>query len=136
MSLSVYLYFNGNCKEAIEFYSDVFGVADDDRQITTYKNASDFGGNPEDADRIIRSSIKVGDMKILMADVAKGSNLRQGNNFALQFETRDENELRTVYDRLSEGGKVHLPLQDSFFTSLFANLTDKFGISWQLRLEK
>jgi len=136
MSLSVYLYFDGDCKEAIDFYADVFGVADEDKQVTTYKDASDFGGNPEDADRVIRSSIKVGDMKILMADVAKGSNLRQGNNFALLFDTKDEAELRSVYDRLSIGGKVHLPLQDSFFTSLFANLTDKFGISWQLRLEK
>ncbi|GAY72326.1 hypothetical protein NBRC111893_472 [Lentilactobacillus kosonis] len=71
MSLSVYLYFDGDCKEAIDFYADVFGVADEDKQVTTYKDASDFGGNPEDADRVIRSSIKVGDMKILMADVAK-----------------------------------------------------------------
>ncbi len=136
MALNVYLYFDGDCKQAIDFYANVFDVADEDKRIMTYKDAPDFEGNPEDADRVIHSEIKINDMKILMSDVAKGTNLKHGNNFALLFNSKDESQIRNAYSRLADGGKVHLPLQESFFTALYANLTDKFGTSWQLTLEK
>ena len=136
MPVLTYLSFNGNCREALDFYRSVFGG--EYVIIQTFGDGPPDMGVPEsDRDKIMHATLTVGDGVIMGSDMPSnfGPPPVVGNNFSLSYPTQSREETDELFAKMSEGGKVTMPLQDMFWGSYFGACTDKFGINWQFDYE-
>jgi PhnB protein len=136
MSIQAYIYFNGNCREAVEFYANVFQT--NQPQFMLYGDfygESDFEHNEADKKLVMHTNLIISGSMVMFSDVHSGMPFIQGNNIGLTVLSKDENEIRSVYEKLKEGGTIIMEPQETFWSKCFANVTDKYGISWQLSLE-
>lgn len=132
--LTIYLTFNGNCQEALNMYEEVFQ--------TTNSGIMRFSDMPpsenfviEYPEMIMHSEIEVNGGKLLMSDNIE-LNTVIGDNMTINYATKDESELRGIWDRFTEqGAHVEMELEPSFFAPLFGILTDRFGIQWMLMID-
>jgi len=131
MALNVYLHFNGNCREVFEFYRSVFGGDFD--SISTFGEMPDEMGMPEEEkDGVLHVSYDIGGTALMGSDVpsAFGPPVEMGNNFAISYEAESREETERLFYRMSEGGRVTMPLADTFWGAYFGACTDKYGINW------
>ncbi len=127
----LYLYFNGNCREATGFYAQAFGTAV--QNVMTYGGAPDAQEmSPEAAARILYSDMIIGGSTLMFSDCPEDMPYQQGNNFSVTVDCEDEAVLTARFDRLAAGGRVDMPVGPTFFARCFAMVTDKFGVQWQL----
>ena len=132
-TLNPYLNFAGNTEEAFTFYRSVFGG-----EFTTlqrYKDTPEAGRVPEkEKEKLMHVSLPVGKGNSLMAADPPESmgRLIAGNNFHLLLEAESKDEAEKLFKGLSAGGKVTMPLNDTFWGSYFGMLVDKFGIQWMV----
>ncbi|MDE0022158.1 MAG: VOC family protein [Candidatus Poribacteria bacterium] len=128
----VYLYFNGNCREAFEFYKSAFGG--EFSSVSVFRDAPiEMPGIPEaDMDNIMHICLPVGGGELRGSDLPESFDLRPGNNFAANvfLETREEAE--AVFEALSEGGVVYQPMEDAFWGGYFGACADRFGVNWHI----
>ena len=136
MALNPYINFNGNCREAVEFYADVFKT--EKQKILT------FGDIPENPDfplseaskrRVMHTFLNIMGGMVMFSDVPEGTPFTQGDNISLTVVSRDEASLRAVFEKLKLGGEVIQELQQTFFSKCYGFVTDRFGIHWQVSLE-
>lgn len=129
-----YLFFNGNCEEAFNFYKSVFGG--EFVGMMKYKDMPEGGKDvaEELKDKILHVSFPIGREVIIMgSDAGPGEHsVTVGNNIMLTLSMDDEEETKRLYQQLSEGGKVNMELQKTFWAELYAMFTDKFGINWSV----
>ncbi|MFD2922494.1 VOC family protein [Halobacillus naozhouensis] len=128
-----YFTFNGNAKEALDFYKSVFEGEITD--VQTFGEA-DFDTPPEADDRIMHARFTKDGLFFMVSDTFPGSTSEAGNLISLALELDHEDEINTVYNRLSEGGTVHMELQDTFWGATFAKVKDRFGVTWDLNYQK
>ncbi|WP_153127069.1 VOC family protein [Peribacillus tepidiphilus] len=128
-----YLTFDGNAREAIEFYKEVF--EGEVVEIQTFGEA-DFPTPPEVDDRVMHAKFKKDELFIMVSDVLLGQSIEIGNNISLALELESEEEIQKLYDRLSQNGTVLMELQDTFWGAKFAKVKDRFGIIWDLNYTK
>ena len=132
-SVNVYLNFNGNCEEAFNFYKSAFGG--EFQYIGRFNEmpASDEYKMPEsDAQKIMHVSLPIGDGTVLMGSDTGGEwapGFVQGNNFSVSINTGGKEEADKLFNSLSDGGKVTMPLAKTFWSEYFGMFTDKFGIN-------
>ena len=132
MSVDVYLNFNGNCREAAEFYAEVFGT--EKPQIMTFGETPPDPSFtlPEEAKNLVmHTRLNISGSNVMFSDVFPGMPFVQGNNVTLSIVTENLDEIKTWFNKLKEGGKVKMDLQETFWSKCYGNLTDKFGIEWQ-----
>lgn len=136
-TLNAYLNFNGNTEEAFTFYKSVFGG--EFAMIQRFKDTPEAGNTaPADLNKIMHIALPIGKGNILMATDAlesKGHKLSTGNNFHLSVSTESEEETRKIFNGLSNGGKVTVPLDKMFWGAYFGMCTDKFGIQWMVNYD-
>jgi len=125
-----YLTFNGNCREAMEFYNSVLlGKL----ELMPFSEAPmDI---PEEAqDQIMHSNIMFGDGAAIMAsDTMPGSPVTVvGNNFSISIQSTNMDEAKRIFTALSEGGTIIMPFEDTFWESRFGSCKDRFGIQWMV----
>lgn len=132
--ISPYLNFNGNCREAMMFYKDRLGG---ELQLMTVKETPTAAQCPAGMqDQIMHASL-TGDGFLLMAsDMLSGGTYQPGNNFSLSMNCSSEEQIRALFDKLSEGGQVYEPLKEQFWGALFGMVTDQFGTRWMLNYDK
>ena len=136
MAVNVYLNFNGNCREAVEFYAHVFET--EKPEIMTFGDAPP---NPEYAlpeeakDLVMHTRLDISGSNVMFSDVFPGWPFVQGNNISLAVVSKDIDEIKSVFSKLKEGGTVGMDLQETFWSKCYGSLTDKFGIEWQLSHE-
>lgn len=133
MHLQVYLNFDGNCREALEFYKDVFKT--DEPYIMTYGQQPpdpDWEVPAEMKDKIMHARLNLAGTTLMLSDIWPGMPFIVGNNVSLTIVDKDKDEIKRIYDALKEGGRVQMELQETFWSEAYANLTDKFGIEWQV----
>ncbi len=127
-----YLFFNGNCREAMNFYKTCFGG---DLEIMTYAEAPEknesMKGNEDD---ILHSSLRNGPFGIMASDWP-GNEAKQGNNVQLNIDCASIEEIEKLFKALSQGGKIVQPLADTFWGARFGMLIDKFSIHWMLNCQ-
>ncbi|WJH37535.1 VOC family protein [Paenibacillus sp. CC-CFT747] len=132
MSVDVYLNFNGNTREAVEFYAEVFGL-----EVPKMMTFGEVPPNPEYAlpeaakDMIMHTRLTISGSNVMFSDVFPGMPFVVGNNITLAYVTESEDEIRSAFDRLKEGGSVNMELQETFWSKCYGMLTDKFGVQWQ-----
>ena len=131
-----FLNFDGNCREAMEFYKKCF---DAELFLLPYSEAP--GDLPwvteETKGKIMHSTLTKGSLTILMgADTISGRPFQQGNSFSVTIHCESVGEIDALFAALGEGGNVTMPLQETFWADRFGMLTDRFGIRWMLNLGK
>ena len=136
MAVQAYINFDGNCKEAVEFYSRVFNTeAPQFMLYGDFHEESDFDQDEAAKQLVMHTNLTISGSTVMFSDVPPGMPLIKGNNISLTVVSRDENEIRSAYEKLKDGGSVIMELQETFWSKCYANVTDKFGIAWQLSLE-
>ena len=135
MTLDTYLHFNGNCREAFEFYRDVFGG--EFTVIQTFANGpNDFEVAEDERDQIMHVSLPIGSSVLMGSDMPSCfGTTTMGNNFSISCSTRSREETDQLFARISEGGKVTMAPADMFWGAYFGSCSDKFGINWQFSCE-
>ena len=87
-------------------------------------------------DYILHSTLINGDVIIMASDMVGENGLSKGNSVSLILNCSNEEEIKTLYEKLSEGGVQEHPLENSFWGALFGDLTDQFGHHWLLHYDK
>ncbi len=127
--LEPYLYFNGNCREAMTFYQHVFDA--EAPYIMTYADAQ-MDGAEVDVSKVMHASIRLGEVNLMASDDPAGE-VRAGNAIYLNYATYDNAEAQRIWDRMVEAGaEIEMPLKPEFFAELFGSLKDPYGITWQI----
>lgn len=132
-NLVSYLAFSGNCEEALKFYKDVFGGE--------YSISMRYGESPapcpdSQKDKIMHSTFNADGFTFMASDGPADYKSKPSDSVSLLVDFADEAEEEKVYNRLSSGGKINQPLQDTFWGAKFAMVTDKFGVNWMLNFTK
>jgi PhnB protein len=139
--INPYLTFNGNCEEAFQFYRSVFGGKFG--FVGRFRDMPREAGQPAMSaalgEKIMHMSFPISKETILMgSDTAEGMGpaVHAGNNFSLSVTAGSKSEAAKLFQRLSAGGNVTMPIADAFWGSYFGMLTDKFGINWMVSFDK
>jgi PhnB protein len=135
ISLNPYLMFESNCREAMAFYQSVFGGS---LNLMTY---GDMDGSCPDAkkDKIMHGQLMGGDAELMGADEAMGVEGPQGANLGsrkiqLALSGTDEAKLTKIFNDLSEGGQIQVPLAKQMWGDTFGMFADKYGINWMINI--
>lgn len=132
-SVNPYLNFNDNTEEAFEFYQSIFGG---ELQITRFKDMADnMGATGENLDKIANIMLPLtGDTVLMGTDVldSMDQKLTIGNNFSITLEVDSTEEAEELFNKLSDGGKIQMPLMETEWAERYGALTDKFGIQWMV----
>ena len=135
-AINPYLTFDGNCDEAFEFYKSVFGG---DFLTKMRFNDMDTGQPVQESEknRIMHVALPIGEGTILMAsDIPSAMGpLTIGNNFSISINGKSEAEADKLFNGLSAGGKVTMPMGKVFWGAYFGMFTDKFGIQWMINFD-
>ena len=137
MTVNIYLHFNGNCREAFEFYRSIFGG--DFALVQTFGDGPpDMDVSEDERDNIMHVSYPIGSGVLMGSDVPSGFGPppQQGNNFSISYQTRSRQETDDLFAKISEGGTVGMPPADMFWGAYFGSCTDKFGINWMFNCEQ
>jgi PhnB protein len=133
-TVNPYLNFNGNTEEAFNFYRSVFGG--EFLTVMRFKDNPQCDGISEaDKDKVMHIALPIGSGTILMATDALeslGQKLTFGNNLYIALAPETREEAARLFNGLSAGGKVEMPLQDMFWGGYFGSFTDKFGVRWMV----
>jgi len=131
-TLEPYLFFDGRCEEAIEFYRKALGA--EVTMMMRYKeNPEPQAGScpPGSENKIMHASFRVGGQNVMASDGhCKGKPSFQG--FALSLRTASTAEAEKLFKALSDGGQVQMPLAKTFFSPTFGMLADRFGVGWMI----
>jgi len=136
MPIHPYLNFDGNTRQAVDYYARVFG-AEKARVMT-------FGEQPPDPDypmpdnvkdRVMHTYLNVAGTEIMFSDTFPGQPFTMGNNVSLTVVTQNRADLERWYNALAAEGEVSMPLQETFWSKAYAALRDKFGVEWQFSLD-
>jgi PhnB protein len=134
MQTQVYLFFDGRCDEALAFYKKNLGA--EVEMLMRFKDNPEKDKHPESCppgaeDKVMHSSFKLGDWRIMASDgYAKGQPEFKGFSLSLAVDT--EAEADRVFNALSQGGKVEMPLMQTFFSPKFGMVQDQFGVGWMV----
>ena len=136
MRVEPYLFFDGRCEEAVEFYKRALGEVE---MLMRNKESPeqpppDKAPPPGSENKIMHVSLKIGDTTVMGSD---GFNTGKPSfhGFSLSISAKDEREVDRMFAALAEGGQITMPLAKTFWAPKFGMVTDKFGVGWMLNLE-
>lgn len=130
MLVQSYLFFDGRCEEALAFYRQALGA--EIEMMMRFSESPDRSSIPPGADdKILHASVRIGDTTLMASDGhCQGSPSFQG--FSLAITTATVDETKRIFQALSEGGQVSMPLAKTFYSPLFGMTTDRFGVGWMV----
>ncbi len=130
--IDAYLMFNGDCADAMRFYEKTLGAKLE--AMMTYAESPDpamCGNMPAGgADRIMHASLDIDGRRLMASDYAPGQSAEAMKGFSLSLSYPSVNQARGVFDALSAGGTVTMPMQKTFWAEGFGMLVDRFGTPW------
>ena len=137
MSLSPYLHFNGNCREAFELYRSAFGG--DFATLETFGDGpGDMQVPADERQNIMHVSLSIGTSVLMGSDVPStfGEPAPERSNVSISYAAPSREETDALFAKLSDGGTVTMPLQDMFWGAYFGACVDRFGINWMINCEQ
>lgn len=133
-TINPYISFNGNCEEAFNFYKSVFRK--EFKNVSRYKEIpGDKPLSEEEGNKIMHISLGItDDIELMGMDTPEliDENVKKGNNVTLSVMPESVEETKRIFNELSEGGEVKVPLDKTFWADLFGSFTDKFGVVWRI----
>jgi PhnB protein len=134
--VQAYLFFDGRCEEAIEFYRRALGA--EVNMLMRFKDSPEPpqpGMHPPGSDnKVMHASLRIGDTTVLVSDGrCTGKPSFQG--FSLAITVPAEAEANRLFAALSDGGQVQMPLAKTFFSPRFGMVSDRFGVLWMILVQ-
>ncbi|PQO47232.1 VOC family protein [Blastopirellula marina] len=134
MQVSPYLFFNGNCQEAFEYYQQLLGS--EILAMLPHTGSPAAEQVPADfQEKIMHACMKIGDT-MLMASDCPPDFVEKPQGFKVSLAVHDPAEAERIYDGLQEGAEIQMPLQETFWAQRFAMLIDRFGTPWMINCGK
>jgi PhnB protein len=134
MEVQAYLFFEGRCEEAIEFYRRALGA--EVQMLMRYKDSPVAPGcelPPGSADKVMHANLKIGDTQVMASDGRCGG--QPGfQGFALSLSPADVAEAERLFNALADGGQVQMPLAETFWSPRFGMVADRFGVAWMINV--
>jgi PhnB protein len=125
--LNPYVNFDGNTREAMEFYKDVFGG---DLHVNTF---GEYGMQGADADKIMHSQLETpSGFTLMAADTPAGMQRTAGDTITISLSGTDGDELRRYWEKLSAGGQVTMPFEKQMWGDEFGMCIDRYGVPWMV----
>jgi PhnB protein len=135
MQLNPYLKFNDDkCREAMAFYKESLGGGGELTFQTVGESPMAKEMPEENGDKIMHAVLKVNGVEIYGSDMMRDKAI-VGDSVGLSLNFENEEEIRSVFSKLSEGGEVFMPLEKQFWGALFGVVTDKYGVEWMLNYQ-
>jgi PhnB protein len=134
MQLNTYLIFNGQCEAAFKFYEQAIG-AKIKFMMTHGESPMAAHVSPEWRSKIIHGTLALGE-QVLMASDAPPEHYEKPQGFSVSIEVTDPADAERKFQALSEGGKVTMPMQETFWAQRFGMAVDQFGIPWMVNCPK
>jgi PhnB protein len=128
VNVNPYLTFNGNCREAMEFYRTVLGG---DLTVNTF---GEFGGDPSVADKVMHAMLIGGKGALMASDTAPGMPFNPGNTMTISVSGEAGDGLEDVWSKVSDGGQVHVPFEKQMWGDFFGQCVDKYGVPWMVNV--
>jgi len=130
MQIQPYLFFDGRCEEAIEFYRDAVGA--EVTMLMRFKDSPDQSMiTPGTENKVMHAGLKIGDTDVMASDGrCTGQMTFQG--FGLALSAADPAEAERLFTALGNGGQVQMPLAKTFFSPSFGMVADRFGVTWMV----
>ena len=133
MHIEPYLFFEGRCAEAVEFYRDALGA--EVTMLMRYKDSPEPAPPgklpPGSEDKVMHASLRIGDTTVMASDgLCQGPPRFQG--FSLSITVPDETRAGTMFAALADRGHVQMPLGKTFWSQRFGMVTDRFGVGWMI----
>lgn len=137
VTINPYLNFMGNTEEAFNFYKSVFGG--EFITIMRFKDTPEKDRVPaNEQEMIMHIALPVGGNILMATDALEsmGHHISSGSNMSISIDTQSEEEASTIFNGLSAGGTVSVPLEKMFWGAWFGMLTDQFGIQWMVNYDE
>jgi PhnB protein len=131
--LNPYLVFDGNTREVVLYYADVFGL--ESPQLLTFGSVHTDDLPPGAEDLIMHTFLEIAGTKLMFSDNFPGMSYQEGNNFSLAYVGNNESVIKDLFQKLQSGGSVQMDLQETPWSKCYGSLTDKYGIQWQFSHE-
>jgi PhnB protein len=130
MQVQSYLFFDGRCDEALEFYKKAIGAKVG--MLMRFKDGPDQTMcNPGNSEKVMHATLQIGDTTVLASD-GRNTGQPKFEGFALTINAANEAEADRTFNALGEGGEVTMPLTKTFFSPRFGMLKDRFGVHWMV----
>ena len=128
VTLYPYIFFTGNCREAMEFYKTIFGG---ELTVQTYDKVP---GPPqkEMKGKVMHAGLTGGEIELLASDTQKAS--PKAAKVSLSLNGTDQAKLTKIFSQLSEGVEAEYPLKKEFWGDIFGTVIDKFGVDWMVSI--
>lgn len=131
-----YLVTDGNGQEAVKFYQEALGA-----EVVSMQTFGDMPANPEyplpeeAKNRVLNAQMNIGNAKLMLSDTFPGQPFQLGSQVTIAILVDDASEAKELFDKLQVGGKVTMPLQETFWSAAYGQVTDRFGVEWQVSTE-
>ena len=134
MKIEPYLFFNGRCEEAVEFYRQAVGAKVE--ALIRFKESPeppnpDCPVPPGWEDKVMHGAFRFGETLVMASD-GHGGAPAEFRGFGLSITVKDAAEAKKVFDALADGGQVQAPLSPTFFSPSFGMVADRFGVMWMV----
>lgn len=138
MVIQPYLFFSGNCEQAVNFYVQQLGATLE--MMMRYKEMPEEAkqGNPQDVnpESIMHARLLIGETALMASDGCPQDGADASHQgFALSLNPSTVDQGRELFEKLSQGGQVTMPYQSTFWAKGFGMLTDQFGVNWMINVE-
>ena len=129
MEIQPYVFFDGRCEEAVEFYKKALGA--EVLMMLRFKDSPEPHGLPGSENKVMHGRVRIGETTILVSD---GRCAGQPNfqGFSLSITVASGAEAERVFTALADGGKIQMPITKTFFSSHFGMVADRFGAPWMV----
>jgi len=132
MKMNTYVNFRGTCAEAFRYYERHLGAKVG--MIMTHAQSPDQSRvDPQWRDAVLHARILIGDNELMAADIPNAEPMRSAY---LTLRMDSDTEAERVFSALCDGGRVFMPIQETFFASRFGQVQDRFGINWMILHER
>lgn len=133
MQIQPYLFFDGRCEEAIEFYRKALGA--EVEMLMRYKDSPEPPPPgmvpPGSENKVMHAALRIGDSTVMASDGNCGQQ-PHFDGFSLSLAAPDEAKAKRLFEALADGGQVRMPLGKTFFSPCFGMVADRFGVGWMV----
>lgn len=135
VKLTPYITLEGRAKEAIQFYEQAIGA--EILSITTYGEMPDMSNTFTDELKslVAHAKLKVGETELMFSDAPGGTPIESGKRVTICITTNDVEQSKRIYEALRQEGQVNMPFREEPFSPGFGDVTDKFGVTFQIYTE-
>lgn len=136
LSLIPYIITNGNGKEAVKFYQEALGA-----ELSNFQTYGDLPDSPdfkvpeEMKDLVLHAQLRIENSELMISDNSPGEPFEVGSNLTIAIVLNDKAKAEKIYERLQADGEAIMPLQSTDWSEAYGQVTDKFGVKWQISVE-